>query len=199
MLRNMESISSEAALQRLLQGNRRFTEERVHEVRLGARLREVAPAQYPFAAVFGCSDSRVPAEVVFDCSLGDLFVVRTAGHVLGPSVVGSLEYAAVHLHVPLILVLGHTRCGAIQAALNAAPGSTAPGSIAALVEGVWPAIERARTLPGDTLDHAVTANIAGTVAALGCAEMLAPMVEAGKLKVVGARYDLDTGEVQVLT
>ena len=91
MLCAVKPISSEAALQRLLEGNQRFVEDRLHKVQLGARLKEVAPAQFPFAAILGCSDSRVPAELVFDCSLGDLFVVRTAGHVLGPEVTGSLN------------------------------------------------------------------------------------------------------------
>lgn len=196
MLRGVTSVSSDAALQRLLAGNLRFVEDRLRKVQLGARLREVAPAQFPFAAVLGCSDSRVPAELVFDCSLGDLFVVRTAGHVLGPPVVGSLEFAVTKLHAPLIMVLGHSRCGAIQAALSEA--GPASGALASIVEGVQRAVERVRRLPGDALDNAVIANIEDTVAALQCAELLAPFMQEGKLRIVGARYDLDTGQVQLV-
>jgi carbonic anhydrase len=185
-------------LQRLLEGNHRFVEDRLHRVPLGARLKEVAPAQAPFAAVLGCADSRVPAEIVFDCSLGDLFVVRNAGHVLSPSVVGSLEFAVVKLRVPLIVVLGHTRCGAIQAAIAAREGDPAAGSIGEVIEGVRPAVERVRALPGNLLSHAVTAHIEDTVAALKAGPVLRPLVEQSALKIAGARYDLDTGEAQLV-
>lgn len=198
MLRRMKPASPNSALQRLLEGNHRFVEDRLHRVPLGARLKEVAPAQAPFAAVLGCSDSRVPAEIVFDCSLGDLFVVRTAGHVLSPSVVGSLEFAVAKLGVPLIMVLGHTRCGAIQAAIGAREEAFSPGSIDAIIEGVRPAVQRARALRGNVLSHAVVAHVEDTVAALLSSEVLAPLVEAATLRVVGARYNLDTGEVQLL-
>jgi carbonic anhydrase len=198
MLRGMNTASAQDALQRLLEGNHRFVEDRLHRVPLGARLKEVAPAQSPFAAVLGCADSRVPAEIVFDCSLGDLFVVRTAGHVLGPPVSGSLEFAALHLRVPLIVVLGHTRCGAVQAAIAARADTPHPGATAAIVAGVQPAVERVRSLPGNLLSHAVTAHIEDTVAALKASSVLCPMVEAGRIKIVGARYDLDTGEAQLV-
>jgi carbonic anhydrase len=194
----MNTTIANSALQRLLEGNHRFVEDRVNRVPLGARLREVAPAQSPFAAVLGCSDSRVPAEIVFVCSLGDLFVVRNAGHVLSPSVVGSLEFAVLKLRVPLIVVLGHTRCGAIQAALSARKDSPAPGSIGALLAGVAPAVERVRSIPGNALSHAVVAHIEDTVVALRCGDVLGPMIQDGSLKIVGARYDLDSGEVQLV-
>lgn len=194
----MKASLAHTALQRLLEGNHRFVEDRLHRVPLGARLKEVAPAQAPFAAVLGCSDSRVPAEIVFDCSLGDLFVVRTAGHVLSHAVVGSLEFAVLKLHVPLIVVLGHTRCGLIQAAIAASSGAASPGSIRELIEGVEPAVRRARLLPGNLLGHAVVGHIEDTVAALRCNEVLRPLVNEGSLKIAGARYDLDTGEVQLV-
>lgn len=194
----MNTTPANHALQRLLEGNHRFVEDRLHRVPLGARLKEVAPAQAPFAAVLGCSDSRVPAEIVFDCSLGDLFVVRNAGHVLSPSVVGSLEFAALRLRVPLIVVLGHTRCGAIQAALAARDDDPAAGSIGAVIEVVRPAVQRVRSLPGNLLSHAVTAHIEDTVAALKAGPVLGPLMEDGRLKIVGARYDLDTGEAQLV-
>jgi carbonic anhydrase len=198
MLCGMNTTPANLALQRLLEGNHRFVEDRLHRVPLGARLKEVAPAQAPFAAVLGCADSRVPAEIVFDCSLGDLFVVRNAGHVLSPSVVGSLEFAVLKLRVPLVVVLGHTRCGAVQAAIAARPDEVAPGSIAAVIEGVRPAVERVRSLPGNLLSHAVTAHIEDTVTALKTSPALNPLLAEGKLKIVGARYDLDTGEAQLV-
>jgi carbonic anhydrase len=198
MLRGMNTASATHALQRLLEGNHRFVEDRLHRVPLGARLKEVAPAQAPFAAALGCSDSRVPAEIVFDCSLGDLFVVRNAGHVLSPSVVGSLEFAVLKLRVPLVVVLGHTRCGAIQAAIAAREGEPTAGSIGELIAGVRPAVQRVRALPGNLLSHAVTAHIEDTVAALRCGPVLGPLVEQGALKIVGARYDLDTGDAQLV-
>jgi carbonic anhydrase len=198
MLRGMKLTSANHALQRLLEGNHRFVEDRLHRVPLGARLKEVAPAQSPFAAVLGCADSRVPAEIVFDCSLGDLFVVRNAGHVLSPSVVGSLEFAALKLRVPLIVVLGHTRCGAIQAAIAARDDDPATGSIGAVLEGVRPAVQRVRSLPGNILSHAVTAHIEDTVAALRAGPVLGPLIGEGALKIAGARYDLDTGEAQLV-
>lgn len=198
MLRGMNTTPANLALQRLLEGNHRFVEDRLHRVPLGARLKEVAPAQAPFAAILGCADSRVPAEIVFDSSLGDLFVVRNAGHVLSPSVVGSLEFAVLKLRVPLILVLGHTRCGAVQAAITARPNEVAPGSIAAVIEGVRPAVERVRSLPGNLLSHAVTAHIEDTVAALRAGPVFGPLLEEGTLKIAGARYDLDTGEAQLV-
>jgi carbonic anhydrase len=198
MLRGMNTTLATHALQRLLEGNSRFVEDRLNRVQLGTRLREVAPAQAPFAAVLGCSDSRVPAEIVFDCSLGDLFVVRSAGHVLSPAVLGSLEFATLRLRLPLIVVLGHTRCGAIQAAISARDDEPHPGSIGALIEGVRPAVRRVRALPGNTLSHAVMAHIEDTVVELCRSPVLAPLIEDGSLKIAGARYDLDTGDAQLI-
>lgn len=198
MLWGMDTPCAERALDCLLEGNRRFVADRLRRVPLGARLREVAPAQAPFAAVLGCADSRVPAEIVFDCSLGDLFVVRNAGHTLSPSVIGSLEYAALMLRAPLIVVVGHTRCGAVQAAIAAADGQPAPGSIPALIESIRPALARVATLPGDLLDNAVLAHIEDTVAALEATPLLGQLVAEGKLRIVGARYDLDTGAAEIV-
>lgn len=198
MLPDMNTPSAHAALEGLLEGNQRFVADKLRRVPLGARLKEVAASQSPFAAVLGCADSRVPAELVFDCSLGDLFVVRNAGHTLSPSVIGSLEYAALMLRVPLILTLGHTRCGAVQAAIAAADGQPAPGSIPALIESIRPALARVAGLPGDLLDNAVRAHIEDTVAALQATPLLGARVAAGELLIVGARYDLDTGVAQVV-
>lgn len=198
MLGRMNATATHHALERLFEGNHRFVEDRLHHVPIGARLREVAPAQAPFAAVLGCSDSRVPAEIVFDCSLGDLFVVRNAGHVLSPAVVGSLEFAVLRFRVPLIVVLGHTRCGAIQAAIESAEDEAATGSIGAVLEGVRPAVLRSRSLSGNLLSHAVLAHIENTVAELTRGPVLGPLVAEGRLRIAGARYDLDTGDAQLV-
>ena len=198
MLRRMTPTQADDALQRLLEGNHRFVEDRRRHVPLGARLREVAPAQAPFCAVLGCSDARVPAEIIFDCSLGDLFVVRNAGHVLSSVVLGSLEYAALRLRVPLIVVLGHTRCGALQAAVTADGAAAVPASLGALIDLVRPAVERARGLGGDLLDNAILAHVEDIVAELRRSEALGPLVERGALEIVGAVYDLDSGSARVV-
>src|SRR5438046_8482300 len=122
-----DRMTAEEAFEVLLAGNRRFvagTPE--HPNQDAARRRDVAPTQAPFAVLFGCSDSRLAAEIIFDRGLGDLFVVRTAGHTIGPEVLGSIEYAVTLLHTPLVVVLGHSSCGAVQAARDAVVGGTVP-------------------------------------------------------------------------
>jgi carbonic anhydrase len=160
----------------------------------------VADGQQPFAVVFSCIDSRVPPELVFDRGLGDMFVVRTAGHVLDSAALGSIEYGVEELHVPLILVLGHERCGAVVASMEAvAHEAQAPGQIGAVVDRIRPAIEQTHGWPGDDIDNVVRMHTELTVAALHASEpILAPAVAAGSLKIVGARYDLDTGVVELL-
>jgi carbonic anhydrase len=143
----------------------------------------------------------VPPELVFDRGLGDMFVIRTAGHVLDNAALGSIEYGVAELHVPLLLVLGHERCGAVVASVEAVEHhATAPGRIGALVDGIRPAIEHTHGWPGDDIDNVVRANTELTVAALQASQpILAHAVAEGKLKIVGARYDLGTGAVEVLS
>ncbi len=180
----------------LLRGNERFASGApAHPRRDAARRRETAPGQQPFAAVLSCSDSRVPPEILFDQGIGDLFVVRTAGGVLDAAAIGSLEYAVDHLRVPLVVVLGHTRCGAVEAAIA---GECALGCIGDLVEALRPAVERAAT-DGDRSMNAVRECVRASKARLeGCGPILAPRVAAGALAVVGAVYDVATGIVEMI-
>jgi carbonic anhydrase len=150
--------------------------------------------------IFSCVDSRVPPELVFDRGIGDLFVIRTAGHVIDNAALGSIEFGAEELHIPLIVVLGHERCGAVSATVEAtAPGMSAeaPGQIGTLVEAIRPAVDQVRDRPGDVLDNAVRANVELTVAALRARSSLLEEAAHHGLVIVGARYDLDTGGVEI--
>jgi carbonic anhydrase len=155
---------------------------------------EVAKGQHPIAIIVGCSDSRVAPEIVFDQGLGDLFVVRVAGNVVDDHAIGSIEYAVEHLHASLIVVLGHDRCGAVQAAIS---GDDAPGHIQSLVESIRPAVEAAKSEPGDLLDNAINENVRRVVNQLQTSQpILGQEVQEGHLQVVGARYLLDGGSVR---
>lgn len=194
--------NGEQALQRLVEGNRRYVEDRsLHPNQSKLRAAEVARVQKPIAAILGCADSRVPTEIIFDQGIGDLFVVRVAGNVLdSEDVIASLEYAAVVLKVPLLLVLGHERCGAVQATLDKVRnGGVLPGHIGKLVEAIRPAVERTAGMPGDPLDNAVRANVRMVVASLKSSNpLLSELAASGKLTIAGARFDLDTGEVEIV-
>lgn len=196
------ALSSGQALQRLLDGNKRYAEAKYSRPDQSVERRQaVALSQHPFACILGCSDSRVPLEIVFDQGLGDLFVIRVAGNVANDdAVLGSIEFAVQELGTPLVLVLGHERCGAVQATLRAVlEGVAVPGHIGRLVEDIVPAVQRSRNDLGDPLDNAVRANIALVVEQLQtCGPILAPRAQAGTVKIVGARYDLDTGLVSVI-
>lgn len=195
------------AIERLKEGNRRFVagRRRSGAVSPNRRMR-LTDGQNPFAAILGCSDSRVPAELVFDQGLGDLFVVRVAGNVAAPSQVGSVEFAAGLFGIELVVVLGHTRCGAIEATLKELdhPACTPSANLGAILNRIRPAV---RSLPDmapdadhDTLARqAVRANVRAQVAVLTQgSELLGRLVETGRLTVVGAEYDLATGEVEFL-
>ncbi len=185
------------ALERLLAGNRRFFSGLpASRSAAAARRKELATGQKPFAVVVCCSDSRVGPEVVFDQGLGDIFVVRTAGEVVDDVGLGSIEYAVEHLGSPLVVVLGHEGCGAVTAALE---GGDAPGHIGAVVKAIAPAVAESAGAPGDALDNAVRAQIRAVVRRLrSAAPIVAELVHAGRVRVVGARYDLDTGVVEVV-
>jgi carbonic anhydrase len=161
----------------------------------------LAGGQFPEAAVIACSDSRVPPEILFDQGVGDLFVIRVAGNVVGGSgavVKGSVEYAVAELKVPLVVVLGHSQCGAVKAAVeHIDQRDSLPGSINDLVELIKPAVEEVRGKPGDKLSNAIRANVELGVERLkGLEPILAGPVAAGKLTVVGATYDLASGRVE---
>ena len=137
----------------------------------------------------------MPPELVFDQGLGDLFVVRVAGNILGDAVLGSIEYAAQNLNVPLVMVLGHERCGAVTAAVK---GGKVAAHIDSLVKAIQPAVEQAKGKSGDLLDNAVRANVQMVVEQMSVSEPLADLVKSQKLQIVGGRYDLDTGTVEII-
>jgi carbonic anhydrase len=158
--------------------------------------RAVAKGQTPFAIIVGCSDSRVGPEIVFDQGLGDIFVVRTAGEVVDATALGSIEYAVEHLGSSLIVVLGHERCGAVSAAVARAKE---PGHIAAVLKAIEPAVEQTKGKPGDPVENAVRAQAVDVAKQLQDAKpILAERVHSGKLKIVAARYVLDSGKVEFL-
>ncbi|MGO9028322.1 MAG: carbonic anhydrase [Acidimicrobiales bacterium] len=192
------------ALQRLMAGNRRFVAGvPVNQGRDSVRRAAVADHQNPFAIILGCSDSRVPPEVIFDEGIGDLFLVRVAGNTASePALVGSIEYSAEHLGSVLLMVLGHEGCGAVKATIDHVQnGTVEPGHIEAFVDPIIPAVQAVEGQPADQLvDAAVQQNVRLQVQQLSASTpLLASLVSAGKLKVVGAEYQLDTGQVQVVS
>jgi len=195
------AANGDQVLQKLLEGHRRYVAGKpLHPRQTAARRAAVAQGQRPIAVILGCADSRVPPEILFDQGLGDLFVIRLAGHIVTDAVLGSIEYAVAEFGVPLLMVLGHERCGAVKAAVEAVTGGgTSPGHIAAVVNAIKPAVERVKGAPGDVVDNAVRAHVTMVVEQLrSSAPLLATLTQAGKLKIVGARKDLDSGEVDII-
>ncbi len=197
------TISAKEALARLQEGNRRFVSGiRSFDALDHTRREALAQQQNPFAIILGCSDSRVPAELIFDQGLGDLFVIRVAGNIVAPSQVGSVEFAAARFETSLVVVLGHTQCGAILATLEEVrrPTSYSP-NIRSIVDRIRPAVETllAMGIENDEerlVRQAVRANVRASVDHLrhGSA-LLEQLIQDGKLVVVGAEYSLETGEV----
>ena len=191
----------DAALARLMEGNARYASGKMSERDYSVGRVARSQGQAPFAAILGCADSRVAPELVFDESPGELFVVRVAGNFVTPDGLGSLEYGAAVLGTKVIMVMGHTSCGAVNATVEALQkGNTLPGHIADLVRAMKPGIEPVLKTPGDDLrQRAVIANIQANVRRLQTEKpILGDMVAAGKLKVVGAYYDLPTGKVMMV-
>lgn len=186
----------------LLEGNHRFIAGTpAHPNQDLDRRAEVAAAQKPFAALFGCADSRLSAEIIFDLGLGDLFVVRNAGQVIAETIIGSLEYAVEVLEVPLILVLGHDECGAIRATINASEGKmSAKGEfIANIVRRIQPTVEAAHSEGKFAIDEITELHIQDTInELLTRSTLIAEYVKAGKVAVVGANYQLADGGVHTL-
>ena len=197
------AISADEALQRLIDGHERFLRG---EARFPSLRREVlaglAKGQQPYATILGCSDSRVPPELIFDAGLGELFVVRVAGNSLSPEVAGSIQYAASHLKTSLIVVLGHEGCGAIKAALETKiEGARQLSRIQILVDGLLPGLSDVdpQLEPATRLSRAVEANVRWTLRRiLESPEGRARTAE-GHMKAVGAIYELETGRVRFLS
>ena len=192
--KNEEKVTADSALAELKSGNAHHVKHSYqHPHETMDRQRQLASGQNPHAQILSCSDSRVPPELIFDQGLGDLFIVRVAGNVAADTELGSLEYGAEHLHIPLLVVLGHQHCGAVTAAVQ---GGEAAGHISALVNLLRPAVEKSRELTGDAVENAVKANVEMVVKQLRTSTpILAELVSHGKLRVVGAIYSLDTGKV----
>jgi carbonic anhydrase len=200
-------ISAREALDRLLEGNRRFASDTADRAKLltHSRRAELAKQQQPFAIVLGCSDSRVPAEIVFDQGLGDLFVIRVAGNIVAPSQVGSVEFAASRFGTRLVVVLGHSQCGAILATLEELqqPATHQSRNLRSIVDRVRPAVEGLlRTELRHDLDalvrHAVRTNVSVSANHLRHgSEVLEQLIRNDGLLVVGAEYSLETGLVDV--
>jgi carbonic anhydrase len=187
-------ITPDSVLAELKSGNEHHVAHRYkHPHETKDRQRELVNGQHPHAEILSCSDSRVPPELVFDQGLGDLFIVRVAGNVASDTELGSLEYGAEHLHIRLIVVLGHQSCGAVTAAVQGAPPE---GHIAALVDLIKPAVEKTRGMSGDPVANAVRMNVEMVVKQLrSSTPILSKLVAQGKLKIVGAVYSIETGSV----
>ncbi|OLZ62779.1 carbonic anhydrase [Streptomyces sp. IMTB 2501] len=189
------------AFELLLAGNQRFVADAPeHPNQDAARRAEIAPSQQPFAVLFGCSDSRLAAEIIFDRGLGDLFVVRTAGHVTGPEVLGSIEYGVDVLGCPLVVVLGHDSCGAVGAACAALENGMTPGGyIRDVVERVTPSVLAARAAGQVEPEEILAEHIRHTVdLLLDRSRVLAEKVAAGQAAVVGLCYRLADGSAQLV-
>lgn len=183
----------------LIEGNQRFVTDQPAHVRQDFGIRtELAKEQKPFAALFGCADSRLSAEIIFDVGLGDLFVVRNAGQVIAETILGSLEYAVEVLGVPLILVLGHDECGAIRATMNSTEGHEMPKGefIHNLVERIAPTVLAAKANGLHEIDEITDLHVRDTINELiARSSLIAERIESGKLAVVGANYKLTLGEI----
>lgn len=185
------------ALERLRAGNARFVAAQEQDLDEGiARRIAVSKGQQPFATILGCVDSRVPIELVFDQGLGDLVVVRSAGGALDQSVIGSIEFGIAELHTPLLVVLGHQRCGALDATMKALNHPTShPGELGYLVDTLAPAVHQIAGKPGDPLTNAIRANTGLTLTKLRQSPVIGPLEKSGKLELAAAYYELDTGRV----
>lgn len=198
-----KSVSAKDAHQMMIDGNSRYVNSQAtHQHQDSHRRAEVSGGQHPFAAIVSCSDSRVPPEVIFDQGIGDLFVIRLAGNIINDAAIGSIEYAVEHLGVKYVMVLGHESCGAIKASIQ---GGEAPGHIDSITRAIAPAIasvkeKNANIQAKDLPEACMKANVAMIVQKLKHTEpFLKHMVEKGDLMVVGARYDLDDGQVSIMS
>jgi carbonic anhydrase len=193
-------IGPDVALDRLLEGNRRYVEGVSRRHDFVAERPALAAGQNPFAAILGCADSRVAPEYAFDVGRGDVFVCRVAGNFVDYHSIASFEYGVAVLGTPLILVLGHGKCGAVDSAVKAVrDGTSFPGHIPHLLDAIRPAVQAAQNQSGDLLENAIKENVVLNVAKLKTANpILSEAVKSGKLKVAGGVYNLETGRVTIV-
>jgi len=194
----MKNMSADQALELLRTGNERFVaQKRIFPNQSTERRSQLVLGQQPFAVVLGCSDSRVPPEIIFDQGIGDLFVIRVAGNIIDDAVIGSMEYAVDHLHVNLILVLGHQKCGAVEATVK---GGEPHGHVVSLVAAIKPAVEKAKGLQGDILDNSIRLHMESIVEQLRLTKpVISEGVKTGQVRVEGGYYHLDSGRVEILS
>jgi carbonic anhydrase len=190
----------EVALNQLMEGNQRFVNAQMQRPRQDPQHRlRLSQGQQPFAVILTCSDSRLPPELLFDQGLGDLFVVRVAGNIVDAVLLGSVEYAVGHLGTPLVMVIGHESCGAVEATLESIQHHTTPhGDVAALVTAITPAVPVALQRPGDLLENTIRANADLSRDAITKSPELTGPLSSGQLKAVSAYYSLDDGKVSVM-
>lgn len=194
MAKNPEANQS---LKKLLEGNKRCVVCKQQNPRQDAKRRkEVSKGQKPFAVIVGCSDSRIPPNLVFDQGLGDLFVIRLAGNIIDNAALGSIEYAVEHLGTKLVVVLGHGDCGAVTAATKT---EDAPGHVGTIVKALQPAVKKARKLTGNLIDNAIRENVLLMVKKIQSSKpILAEMVDKNEIEIVGAYFNIETGQVEIL-
>jgi carbonic anhydrase len=198
------AMSADEALKSLISGNERYVANQMTGQKLCdlPTRQGLAKGQNPYAIILSCSDSRVPPEIIFDKGLGEIFVVRVAGNIPDPVVLGSIEYAAEHLGSPLVMVLGHERCGAVTAAVDAK--GKPEGNIGAIISKITPAVKQAKKEAAgkpkaELVETAIDDNVKLVSAALTKqSKVIKHLVDAGKIKIVSAKYDLDDGKVTVL-
>ena len=196
-------IGPDRALELLLDGNKRYRERRSHAYDLNKQSADTTGGQYPFAAILSCIDSRVPVEHVFNLGIGDAFVARVAGNVVDPAIIGSLEYACAVAGTPLLVVLGHSKCGAVTSAVK----DVKAGNITELLSMIRPSVEQVAKdtgkpedgTDGEFVEAAVRQNVRDQISKMRAdSPMLADLEREGKLKVVGAVFHLGTGEVEMV-
>lgn len=194
---NDENVGPSGTLARLRTGNDRYASGRLlHPNQSPERRMELLGGQRPFAVVLGCSDSRVPPEIIFDAGIGDIFTIRVAGNVPDDIVIGSIEYAVTHLGTRLVVVLGHSGCGAVTATVN---GGVPRGRIGAIADAIMPAVETAREMTGAVLELAIRLNVERTVDVLKkTGPVLKDYGEQGTIEILGAIYDWNTGAVKFM-
>lgn len=209
---SVPTVSPDEALQRLMDGNQRYVDNKMTGSKLCdlSTRTSLSKSQHPYAIILACSDSRVPPEILFDKGLGEIFVIRVAGNISDPIVMGSIEYAAEHLGSPLVMVLGHERCGAVKATVDAKGKSTGSRNIDAIVKGVTPAVKAAAkecqacrdnkkcadTKKDEFVECVVDANARIVAAGLiKQSKILNHLLHEKKIRIVAAKYDLDDGKV----
>ncbi len=187
-------MNPKIALEQLIAGNQRYMQEKLEHPNRSKEARICAAnGQNPFAIIMGCADSRVSPEIIFDQGIGDLFVVRVAGNVVGSLELDSIEYSSLYLKSSIIMVLGHESCGAIQAVIN---GQTQ--DIEAVASLIMPSLEKARSQPGSLIENTVKHNVLSVVNQIKNSPTLSKLIESGQIDVVGGYYNFQTGGVEIV-